>query len=154
MYRPYWRLATLASAVIYVSECAKRVNKDIRKKKSLLEVTHQTQGPQQIVRLQLPGPRSQCIGCFSTQHLQSFNRHGQHGDEDVVNRHHITASTSPTTASGRFSFDAGQGPVHTDENHAVIIPRAKPGDNIYSLLQLSDVRGGGIRTERLTDIQK
>ena len=29
-----------------------------------------------LIRFQVPGPRSQCNNCFSTQHLQSFNRHG------------------------------------------------------------------------------
>ena len=37
---------------------------------------------------------------------------------------------------------AGHGPVLTDENHAVIIPRAKVGDKKNSLL---GVEGGGFR---------
>ena len=57
--------------------------------------------------------------------------------------------TSPTTASGHSSFLSGHGPVHTDEHHAAIIPRAT-GENMYSLLQLP----GGIRRERVSDIQK
>ena len=43
--------------------------------------------------------------------------------------------TIPTVASGCSWVD--HGPVHMDENHVVIIPLAKAGDNnMYSLLQL------------------
>ena len=57
---------------------------------------------------------------------------------------------SPTEASGHSS---GLGLVHTDENHAVIIPLAKAGDNnMCSLLQLSGIGGAGIRGERHSDI--
>ena len=43
--------------------------------------------------------------------------------------------------------------IHTDEKHAVIIPRTNAGDNnVYSLLQLPGVRGGGIIGERISDI--
>ena len=35
-----------------------------------------------------------------------------------------------------FSRPAGYGPVHTDENHAFIIPQAKAEDNTYSCLAL------------------
>ena len=52
-----------------------------------------------------------------------------------------------------FGRPAGHGPVHTNENHAVIIPRPKAGDNnTYSLLLLPGVGGAGIRGERLSDI--
>ena len=44
------------------------------------------------------------------------------------------------------------GPVYTDENHSVIIPPAKAGDNKYSLQQLPDIKVGGFRRERLADI--
>ena len=45
------------------------------------------------------------------------------------------------------------GPVHADENHAVIIPWATAGDNKkYSLLPLPGVGDGDISRERLSDI--
>ena len=54
-----------------------------------------------------------------------------------------------------FGLPAGDGPVHTDETQAVIIPRAKAGDNnLYGLMQVPGVGGGGIRVERLSDIYK
>ena len=52
-----------------------------------------------------------------------------------------------------FGQPAGHGAVHTDDNHNIIIPYAKAGDNnTYSLLQLPAIRVGGIRRERLSDI--
>ena len=39
-------------------------------------------------------------------------------------------------------------------NHAILIPRAKAGDNTYNFLQLPGAGGGGIRRERLSYIQK
>ena len=110
------------------------------------------QGTPQIVRLQVPGPRNQC---FSTQYLQRFNGHGQYGDQHAANRHHITTLISHQphqSLQALFVQPADHGPVHTNENHAVIIPRAKAGDIRYSLLQLPCVGNGGITKERLSDI--
>ena len=53
-----------------------------------------------------------------------------------------------------FSRPTGHGPVHTDENHAVIICQAKAGESTYSLLQLPCIGSKGIRREGLSDIQK
>ena len=46
-----------------------------------------------------------------------------------------------------FGQPAGHGPVHTDENHAVITPPAKAGNNTYSFHG-----AGGIRKETLSGI--
>ena len=72
------------------------------------------------------------------------------------NRHHFTASTiyEPQHSFRMlFSQPAGHGPLHTDEKHTVINPRAKSGDNnMHRLLQLPGIGGGEIRGERLSDI--
>ena len=121
------------------------------------EVTHLTQGAEQVVRIQVPGLRSQCFSYDSTSHITSLQQHRQHGDQHAVNRHHVTASTShQPNCSFRALFgrgQAGHGPVLTDENNAFFVPRAEAGDhNMYSLLQLSGIGSGGIRRERLSDI--
>ena len=87
------------------------------------------QGTHQIIRLQVPGPRSQCICCFSAGHLQSSNQNRQYGDKHAI-RHHKTAFSHKPQYSFNafFGRPAGQVPVHTDEDHAVIIPQ-KAGDN-------------------------
>ena len=35
------------------------------------EVAHLTQGTEQVIRIQVPGPRSQYFSCFSTRHITS-----------------------------------------------------------------------------------
>ena len=56
--------------------------------------------------LQVSGPRRQCICCFSTQHLQSFNEHGQYGDQ-----HRLDTTLQPpqvtslTAVSGHSSVN-------------------------------------------------
>ena len=78
-------------------------------------------------------------------------------DQHAVNRHHITASTSYQphhSFRALFGQPAGHGPVHTDENNTFCILQAKAGDNMYSLLQRSRVKSGGISRERLSDIYK
>ena len=74
----------------------------------------------------------------------------------MINRHYVTASTCCKPIHSfrvLFGQPAGHGLVHTDEMHAVIIPRTKAGDNnTYSLLQLPGIGGGWIRGERLLDI--
>ena len=60
--------------------------------------------------------------------------------------------TSDLNTGRRFNQPAGHGPLHTDENH-VIIPHTKMRDNnTYRFLQLSGIRGGGIRGQILSDI--
>ena len=59
-------------------------------------------------------------------------------------------SPAPPQLMDTLWLTSSHGHVHTDENHAVIFPRAKAGD---SLLQLLFVRGGRIRRERPSDIQ-
>ena len=76
----------------------------------------------------------------------------------MVNKNRVTASTSHKphhSFRALFGQPAGHGPVYTAENQAVIIPQGKAGDNnTYSFLQLAGIGGGGIRGERLSDIQK
>ena len=115
------------------------------------------QGAEQVIRIQVPGMRSQCFSSFSTQHITSLHLHRQHRDQHVVNRHHVSASISHQPHHGfrvLFGLPAGQGLVHTDENNAIFIPRAKVGDNTYSLLQLSGIGSEEIRRQRLSDILK
>ena len=66
----------------------------------------------------------------------------------MVNRQHVPASTSHEphrSFRALLRRPAGNGPVHTDEKHAVIIPWAKAGNNMCSPLELPGVGGGGIR---------
>ena len=83
---------------------------------------------------------SQCILCFSTHH-QRFNRPGQDQSDPTIQ----PSVTSPSTVSARSSVNQQVMDQFTDENHAVIIPRAKERDNKNNLLQLPFVGAEGLR---------
>ena len=97
-----------------------------------------------VVRIQVPGWRSQYFCCFS------LHWHRQHGDQHAVNRHHITALTShQPVASGHSSVDQQ---VMDQFIEMRTMLSSFQGDNTYSLLQLSGIGSGGIRQDRLSDI--
>ena len=56
---------------------------------------------------------------------------------------HDSLNKSPATSKANISQPAGHGPVHTDENYAVIILRAKAEDNTNSIRELPCIRVGG-----------
>ena len=75
-----------------------------------------------------------------------FNQHGQYGDQHPIRHHNTALSYKPQCSfCAFFGGPAGHGPVHTDKNHAIIIPQAKAGDNKNSLLHLPGIGGGNLR---------
>ena len=95
------------------------------------------------LRLQVPGSRSQC---FSTQHLQIFNQHGQYGDQHATRHHNKAFRYKPRCSFSTFFGQlTGHRLDHTGEHCAANIHWAKTGDNRKSLLSLPGFGGGGLK---------
>ena len=67
-------------------------------------VAHSMQGAEQVVRIQVTGPRSQCFSYYSTFHITCFRQQRQHADQHAFNRHYsLNKSPAPLHSSGRSS---------------------------------------------------
>ena len=102
------------------------------------------QGAQQVVKTQAQGPSATATTAYNISRASTDRISMEISMRSTDTCYNLNKSKPYLSFRAPFGQPAGHGSVHTDENHAVIIP-AKVGDNTYSLLQLPGVVGGEIR---------